>query len=934
MIRYHILVIGLLLCLVGFSLGNAFGNTETGMEGRVVSEIVVKAQGLPGDLSYWAVVARDLLVLREGGLFTAEALNASLDALRKSNLFEKIDVPDPKIDDDQVILSFIVTPFPRIKKIFIKGGFPLLRKEIRDAINLHSGAAFEKEKIAAKEAIIVELFQQEGYIRPEASIVAEQDPGDGKMVVTVNIDKGPYYRVQQVAITGNHGFSDGRLKLRLNTWKACLLFGEMQRFRKKDLAEDVRNLRQFYRQQRYPEMTLETQVDKNDDTGVVRVTFAVQEGPRYYIVFEGNDNFWDLTLKQDLVLFKEGNKNDFGLRKSVQKMRRRYKQAGFLDARLQVVSEDTKEKGRPIRNIRIVITEGPRHIVDTITISGNTVLGEKEIRSDMLTRRPGFFKKGQFVPQVLKEDIQAIVSSYLKKGYMNVQVTEQVGKKQDDDSDQILVDVSLQIDEGIQTKVTSVVFEGLTALTESEALEAVALKTGEPFREYMIKSDENTLSALISEKGFPHVKVAGAVQLSETQSHAMVTYTVEKGPFVKMGEVFHSGNIRTKARVIRKAAKLSPGEPFSLKKMLAAQRNIRNIEAFGSVRLRTVGLKEKAQKVDLLAEIEEKRPYYLQLGAGYDTERRLFGHSRIGDQNLFGLNKDLWVGGEISEIGYRGEGEITEPRLFQYPVSAKFNLAFEEQEPFNKDFGTRTTAASLSFSHKFLKNYRATLPISYERRRQFKRDGEIPPGEEEKYERRGILTVRPSIVFDSRDSFMRPQKGFFTSLAFGVSKGLENSFDDFLKPQLDMKYFRTPWEGLTLAFRGRAGHIFPFETSSNIPEDQLFFLGGTSSVRGFKENLLRYNVNRKAVGGRTELLASVEARIYLGLNFELTPFLDTGSVRNAIVDEGSDDFRYSTGLGLKYISPLGSIGITYGHKLDRKENEPAGRFHFIIGYAF
>jgi outer membrane protein insertion porin family len=609
-------------------------------------------------------VARDFIVLREGELFTTEAFNASMDALKKSNLFQKIDVPDPRVDNEQMILSFTVTPFPRIKKIFIEGGFPLFRKEIRDAIGIHSGAAYEKKKMAAKEAKIVELFQKEGYIRPQARIEAEQDPVDDKMIVTVNIDKGPYYNVQEVNILGNHGFSNGRLKLRLNTWKACLLFGEMQRFRKKDLKKDVRNLEQFYRQKQYPNMTLETQVNKNDETGIVRITFTIQEGPRYDMVFEGNEAFWDLTLKQDLVLFKEGNKNDFGLRKSIQKMRRRYRQAGFLDARLQVVSEEIQEQGSPTRKIRIVIAEGPRHVVHTIILSGNEVFGEEEIRSEMLTRRPGFFEKGQFVPQVLKEDIQAIVSLYLKKGYMDVQVTDHVEKKESADTGQVLVDISLHIDEGIQTQVSSVAFHGLTALTDSEALEAVALKTGEPFREYMIKSDENTLSALISEKGFPHVKVAGAVELSEKKSHAVVTYTVEQGPSVKMGQVFYTGNVRTKGRVIRNAAKISSGEPFSLKKMLAAQRNIRNIEAFGSVRLRTLGLKEKDQKVDLLAEIEEKRPYYLQLGAGYDTERRIFGHTRVGDQNLFGLNKDIWTGGEISESGYRGEGEITEPRLF------------------------------------------------------------------------------------------------------------------------------------------------------------------------------------------------------------------------------------------------------------------------------
>ena len=41
--------------------------------------------------------------------------------------------------------------------------------------------------------------------------------------------------------------------------------------------------------------------------------------PRYDIEFQGNKEFWDFTLKKDLILFKEGNNKDFGLRKSIRK---------------------------------------------------------------------------------------------------------------------------------------------------------------------------------------------------------------------------------------------------------------------------------------------------------------------------------------------------------------------------------------------------------------------------------------------------------------------------------------------------------------------------------------------------------------------------------------------------------------------------------------
>jgi outer membrane protein insertion porin family len=81
-------------------------------------------------------------------------------------------------------------------------------------------------------------------------------------------------------------------------------------------------------------------------------------------------------------------------------------------------------------------------------------------------------------------------------------------------------------------------------------------------------------------------------------------------------------------------------------------------------------------------------------------------------------------------------------------------------------------------------------------------------------------------------------------------------------------------------------------------------------------------------------LGNIEARIDLGPDFEVSFFYDIGSVRNAIVDEGSDEFRSSVGVGLHYITQIGPMGVYYGHKLNRKDQESAGRFHFTIGFRF
>ncbi len=131
------------------------------------------------------------------------------------------------------------------------------------------------------------------------------------------------------------------------------------------------------------------------------------------------------------------------------------------------------------------------------------------------------------------------------------------------------------------------------------------------------------------------------------------------------------------------------------------------------------------------------------------------------------------------------------------------------------------------------------------------------------------------------------------------------------------------------------GHIEPFSSKNKIPDDQLFFLGGISDVRGFEENMLCYDANRDPVGGRTAINGSLEARIDLCRNFELTLFYDAGCMTETYDKAGLDnELRSSVGGGLRYITPIGPIGFLYGIKLDQKEGESPARLYFSLGYTF
>ena len=914
----------------------AYAQQEKANEsGPIVSQVIVDVQETKGDVGRWVDLVKNIIFIQEGEPFSTKRFQDSFEALKSSKIFKAIHVVKTPAEKGQLILRFQVTPYPRVKDIRISGAFPLLEREILNAMQIHAGDVYNPETFSTKEAAIVQLFKKEGYIAPIVSLAAAEEPADGNIMVDVDIDKGDFFHIRRFEIKGNRAFSKTRLALRIKTYKSFLIPDFMRRFKKEEFDKDVKNLIRFYRKKRYPDVVVNAAVNKDAKTQNVSISLNIDEGPRYDIEFQGNRAFWDFRLKNDLILFKEGNKRDFGLRKSIRKITERYVEAGYKECRIEMTSERKQEADQVVRIIRLIVDEGPQYIVNSVNLQGNHAFDSKKIKQQMLTRTPGVVANGTFVEKTLEQDKRAIMSLYLKQGYMNTVVKDQVKSNKDIKEKKRHIDLTLDIEEGAQTHVKSLIIRGLNVLSDAKAREAVALKKGSIFRNYMIRSDENTLSSLISEKGYPHVKVKGAATISEDKTHADVTYDVAEGPFVKMGQLAYTGGFLTKRRVIQNELELDQGEPFSLKKYLRSQRNIRDIEAFDSVRFNTFGLNEKSDKVNLLLELEEKKPYYIQTGGGYDTERGFYADALAGDRNFFGLNKNIWTGGEISQIGYRGDLGISQPRFLGTRIRSTINMFVETREEFNTNFGTRERGVSLSFNRRFLQNFNTDISFVYSYRKDYLLDTEaIFDNEENRFEPREILTISPSLTYDTRDSYIRPGKGLFSSLLLDVSKGLDNSLDDFFRYRFEVRKYYTPIENLSFALRGRVGDITPFKKAGTIPEDQLFFLGGTSTVRGFEENLLRFDEFDNSVGGLTSILGNMEARIGLGPDVEFSLFYDIGSVRNALADKGSDEFRSSAGIGIHYFTPIGPIGAYYGHKLNRKPGESAGRFHFTIGFRF
>jgi outer membrane protein insertion porin family len=867
--------------------------------------------------------ARALVNLKPGDRLTEEKLEQARSALGTIGRVETV--------LEQGRLAFTLVPFKRIKSIRIRGHYPLFEKEVRDVMTIRPGMIFNPQELPEQIALITERFKSEGYIDPEVTVDWRHDSGDGHYQLSVIINKGAFFTVGRFKIKGNRAFADSLLKATLSSWRTSALWAGQGRFAQQIFKQDVKKLLAFYRKQGYADAQLTYTLTPLIDKRQMDIELVIEEGALYEISFGGNTHFLDYTLNKDLELFTVGNRGNIGLRRTVQNIRRRYLGAGFADVGVKWDQSDSESQGRTLRSVQLVIDEGLQHKIRAVTVQGERFFDEKKIKKQMLTRSTNGLGNGIYDAHVLDEDLVSLRALYKKYGFIDARISKQVDIDPSDKS----VSVAVGIAEGRQTRVGRISFTGQLPESVDELAETLQLESGQPFQPDLVAVDENNLSAHIAPHGYPHVRVEASVTRSADQPQADITFRIVPGPFVRVGNVFFAGNFRTQDPILKRELEFRSGDPFSLAAVLEAQRNLRKLNLFESVRVRTIGLKEQSSAVHLLFMTVEKRPYFYEIGGGYETSKGFYARTKIGDHNFWGTDKDIWLGGEVAETGYRWDAGISNPRLLGTRMQADIGGYIEREEQFNQDFGTDTAGATLNVSRRWPRSLISSLGWRYERREQFLRERDASqPVDEEALEPRSNLVTTPAVGYDSRDSFIRPTRGLFSNLSVDISKGLNNDLDDFTRYKADLRIYHALRPQLTLAAIARMGYIVAFGENASIPEDQLFFLGGTLDVRGYKENLLQFDADDDPAGGRLAWSTSVEARYDIGKNVELAPFVDAGRLQLTTEDAADEDWRWAVGLGIRYLTPIGPIGLLYGHKIDPRPGESRGQFHFTIGYTF
>ena len=177
------------------------------------------------------------------------------------------------------------------------------------------------------------------------------------------------------------------------------------------------------------------------------------------------------------------------------------------------------------------------------------------------------------------------------------------------------------------------------------------------------------------------------------------------------------------------------------------------------------------------------------------------------------------------------------------------------------------------------------------------------------------------------DGTTDPASGERIRLSARFSSKTLLSSEDFVI--LDAFYRRiwSPTDGSRLVIRAEQGAILG-SSIGDVPSSLRFFAGGDQSVRGFGyEKISPKNDDGDLTGARYLSVGSVELQVPVMNKVRMAIFTDVGTATN---DYGDDtDIKVGTGLGVRYISPVGPIRADIG--VGVSETPIPIRLHFGLG---
>lgn len=632
--------------------------------------------------------------------------------------------------------------------------------------------------------------------------------------------------------------------------------------------------------------------------------------------------------------------------KAEQELKRQYLTRGYYAAE---VTTTVSPIDRNRVGLLFSVVEGPSAKIRQVAFIGNHVFSDATLRDEMQLSTPNWFswytKDDLYSKDKLATDLDAVRAYYLDRGYLEFNIESTQVSLSPDRKD---MDLTIALHEGKPYTISGIRLAGDLLGREAELNRIIAIRAGERFSAAKLKDTTQALIDKLGEYGYAFATINTVPQIDQQHHTVDLTLQVTPGRRVYVRHIDISGNTRTRDEVIRREMRQMEDAWFDSSRLKLSKERINRLGYFTDVDVTTVPVEGTADQVDVQVKVTEKPTGTISLGLGYGSGEGPIISAGVSQDNVFGSGQTIAVNANtattmrtlsvsqtdpyftidgvkrITDVYYRTTQPLyysstndTSFRIISYGVDTKFGIPFSESDMVYFGLGLEQDRLDVD----------STTPQSYiDYVNTFGRVSNVAP-----------FTIGWSR--DMRDSALIPGHGYF--LQANAEYGTPIGTVSYYKTDVQAQYYHSFARGLVLGFNVQAGYGNGLG-SQPYPIFKNYFAGGIGSVRGYEPGSLgpRDATTGDPIGGSRMVVGNVEMTVPLpGTGYDRTlrvfTFVDGGNVWGTEGNSvGANGLRYSYGVGLEWISPIGPLKIDYALPIVHHTGDQYQKFQFQIGTSF
>jgi outer membrane protein insertion porin family len=651
------------------------------------------------------------------------------------------------------------------------------------------------------------------------------------------------------------------------------------------------------------------------------------------------------------------------------------------------VQVDTKVEEVAGNRVKIAvdIVEGKRSKIRQINIVGNEAFSDKDLLEDFKLQTPNWLswykQDDRYSREELSGDIEKLRSYYMDRGYANMDVeTTQVAITPEKDD----IFITLNVKEGDVYRVSDVKIAGNLVVPEASLKQLVAVRKGDVFSRKAVTATTELMQLRLGQDGYAFAKIDPVPKENPETKEIELTFLVDPGNRAYVRNIGFTGSTGINDDVLRREIRQMEGGYLSNAAVDRSKVRLQRLPFIEKVEVETNPVPGTPDLVDVTYDIKEGLPGQFSGGIGYSESQSILLNGSFVHSNFMGTGNR--VAAELNAGQYSKVFSLshTDPYTTIDGVSRTISATWRRISQFttsSSDFQTETGTLGLDYAWPISEFQSLRMGLAAQRSDLFtdpnssaaealywvQNNGNtytetqsvgIPPITLTYYGTK-FDTFEYSLgwSYDSRNRALFADRGSRHRLS--ASYALPFSDIDFVSFNYDYLQFVPMGKWLTLMVNSEVGYGQALGDTTSMPPYRRFFAGGPETVRGYRESRMGpkdsfgnpYGGNIKFTN-QVELLLPMPAKWRNSARFSL--FFDAGNVfsnddvayvgRDGVTpvdyEFSFDKLRYSTGVAVQWMAPLGVFRFSYAVPLnefkgnDVEYPDETEGFQFSIGQAF